>query len=190
MIRGFMIIELLISVVIMSVMSTVVLSANSNMSARLQTDNLAHLVALSIREAQTRALSATVPPGATTAPGYGVYFSIDGGGATQVILYTDPPTSDGGDNTYTEDTEMVSQPRVLGQGFTISGLGASAVEGQPVNKVSILFRRPRSDAIIRYGMSAGSASSPTNNASIRISSPKAGVTKTIVVTSTGQISVQ
>lgn len=184
-----MMVELLISIMIMSVMSTIVLSANSNMSARLQADNLAHMIALSIREAQTRALSATVPVnanGAGEVPGYGVYINRSNG--TQVTTFTD--TAD--EAAYSAETSDVYTNSSLGQGFTISQLrGRDEVTGydMPTEGISIFFKRPRPDAVLNYLPTAGPMRA-ANAVTIEVSSAKAGVTKTITVTSTGQISVQ
>jgi hypothetical protein len=179
----------------MSVMSTVVLSANSEMTARLETDNLAHLIALSIREAQLRALSATVPVdavGASSIPGYGMYFSAEGSNQSSVVFFSDTRTGDSV-SYYPGYSQGLSSPKI-GKGYTISGFSPVNSSGggtptQATQSVSIYFHRPRPDATIYYGSSL----MPTTRASsvtMTVTSPKAGVTKTITVTSTGQITVE
>lgn len=193
---GFMIIELLISVLIMSAMSTVVLSANSNMSARLQTDNLAHQIALSIREAQTRALSATAPMGtddASQIPGYGVYINMTEN--NRVEVFSDTRLTNVA--YYPTLSESVGTTKAFGSGFVIDRLSAvSSNSGESAAEfggASIYFHRPRPDAQIFYSSSRNdetpSALNPASQVSIRVQSSK-WYSKTIKVTSTGQISVQ
>jgi type II secretory pathway pseudopilin PulG len=195
--RGFLTLELLISVFIMGALSTVVISANSSMSARLQTDNLAHLIALSIREAQTRALSATAPVGADTAnevPGYGVYISIADN--TQIVPFVDTRSDAVNGIAYYPGASTPNAPKVLGQGYRISGISvvdaAGGTQIPEARSLSIYFHRPRPDADIFYGISPSNPAptTPATQASIVIRSPKDGVTRTVTVTSTGQISVQ
>lgn len=185
-----MLIELLISVVIMTLMSTVVLSANSNMSARLQTDNLAHMIALTIREAQTRALSATAPIGVNDVggvPGYGVVISSAQDENTTVKLFQET----GASSAYNAGSATLPG-FTLGKGYKISSLSARNHDtGQPasyVQSVSVYFHRPRPDAAIYYGTSRYPDAKGTQ-ATITVRSPK-GNSKVITVSSTGQISVQ
>ncbi len=171
----------------MGMMSSIVISANATMSSRLQTDNLAHLIALSIREAQTKALSASAPVGATNAssvPGYGVYIS---GAQNTVTSFTETGTN----MYYREGESAADTPTPLGRGFTISDLTAvraGVSETLDITGVSIYFKRPKQDAKIYY--TVGGAMIEGQSATISIRAPRGGLVKNITVTATGQISVQ
>jgi hypothetical protein len=187
-----MTLELLISVVIMSMMSVIVLSANANLSSRLEAENLAQLIALSVREAQVRALSATVPIGETIAgnvPGYGVYLRL--AGTPPVITFSDSRNFPAG-VPYTTGNSIILTGNDLGHGFQLTAFAAkeyltlSDVVPSPT-EISIFFHRPKSDAYLYYD--AGGGMTRAASVTLTIGSPK-GVTKTITVTATGQITVQ
>jgi len=77
---GFMMIELMISLAIMTMLTTVTLSANSKISSRINVSNLTQKIALDIREAQLKSVSSTATnyeeSGVSQSifPGYGVHF--------------------------------------------------------------------------------------------------------------------
>jgi prepilin-type N-terminal cleavage/methylation domain-containing protein len=179
--KGFSLIELLVVLAMMSMISGVVLVSNSTFSSRMVIDNLAHSIALTIREAQTYALSVKEDPSGDF-PGYGVHF--DSMTPTQFVIFADSDGDriyDPGSGCGSGSTECLER-KILNNGMHI--LMVSCVPGCTSPNLDITFTRPNPDARIRSG-----AIDTYAQGIVTLQSSK-GFTRTISVWTTGQISVQ
>jgi len=197
--RGFTLVELLVTIMIFVVLTSVVLFSQNSFNNSVLIKDLGYDIASTVRQAQNYAVDVAESQENTFTP-YGVYFNINAGGGsnTNFVLFSDtgngsggPPdgiydgTPSAGSVTYCPptDTECV-QKYTIGNGNYIasmcagSGSGASCVN---TNTLTILFKRPNPDAIIN----SGSAS----YADIKVSSAS-GVKKDVIITGVGQIYVQ
>jgi type II secretory pathway pseudopilin PulG len=182
--RGFTLIELLVVAGIFMVLSTVVLSANTQFGNRVVLQNLAHEMALTVREAQVYGIAVRRFSGSNFDVGYGMYFiPSDGENQTIYQLFGDAIANgvyDGGETVRT---------MTLASGYRIVDICArdasSSIETCGLPAIHVLFYRPEPDAIIRR--IAGTPSD--DRARIIIESPR-GTRAQVVIETSGQISVQ
>ena len=164
-------------------LSTVVLANNTRFGNIIVLQNLAHNIALSIREAQVFGLASLQYGAQNFDTGYGVHITQGAG----YELFADV----NGNGIY-DSTEEV-KPYTLGGGYTITDICAPSITcGR--SRLDILFKRPEADACISAGESTpldgdGDCISSVQRAVVTLSSAR-GDTATIIVESTGQISVQ
>ena len=179
---GFTLIELLVVMGIMIVITTLVLARYSQFNGVILLRDLAYDVALSFREAQVYGISGRSDSG-VFAYRYGVY--INKGAPTQYILFGDSNN----DSAY-ESNEVVTA-YTMRTGYGISEICAHTTAG--VNKcastgglstLTVMFKRPEPDAIIRSDV----VGDVYTDATVTMLSP-AGATRSVTVTSTGQIAV-
>lgn len=183
--RAFSLIELLVSVSILTVITGVVLANNTQFNSSVLLGNAAYDIALTIREAQVYGLS-TQAFGGEFQVGYGVHFSS----AREYVLFAD--VDQNRNRRYDAGVDQVVRQYTLGRGFTIAQLCATRTDqsvacsqsSASLEHLDIAFLRPNPDATI-----TGTDPKPFSSARITITSPS-GETRTISVQSTGQISVQ
>ncbi len=191
---------------IMVIITGVMLLNQSRFDSSTLLRSLAYSVALSVRQAQVYGVSVfgtNTSSGVTYASAYGVY--VNAVNNNQYILFADlhPGTYD----SATVQSEAV-KTFTLGTGYVISDFCAaqsgSPVAGNPqawcnsggtLTSLSILFRRPDPDACfatnLQTGPCAPGGSPYYSSASIQIQNQAdAANTHSIIVTSTGLISVQ
>ncbi len=188
--RGFTLVELMVVFSISSLIGLMVIIGYPDFASNIEFKNQTLDVAITIREAQVYGVSVKetkVGVGVFDAP-YGVYFDINT--PNSYIFFADV------NNNKFYDTAIdltIGQPIILKNGYTVSDLCVkfplraldcySDGAGLGVETLSIFFKRPEPDAIIKYGISSG-----YSFATIEIKNT-AGNVKTIRVTNTGQISV-
>lgn len=184
---GFTLIELLVVMGIMIVITTLVLARYSQFNGVVLLRSLAYDVALSIREAQVYGISGK-SSGGVFAYRYGVHLSKTD--STRYRLFGDT-----NNNIAYEASEVVTAYSMR-PGYGISemcahrssdGTEICATSGG-ISSVTIMFKRPEPDAIIRACPSAGPCVAAID-ATITLVSPT-GATRSVTVTSTGQISVK
>mgnify|MGYP000267498473 CR=1 FL=1 len=187
---GFGLIELVVTIGIMVLVSSVVLSRHTGFNSEVLLRNQAYSVAFTIREAQQSAVSAVGGAGDFRSA-YGVYFTTDTtNNANQLyrsyrdlngnLAYDAPPS---GDNPLLN--------RLDGR-FVLSNIdapGASLVPpGVPdLAAVSIAFQRPNFDAIY---FDANGNEFTADQVNIEIQLQSSGETEQVVVLPTGQILVE
>jgi len=168
------------------ILSAIVLASNSRFGSAIILQNLAHDIALSIREAQiygiaVRRYDPSAGPG-TFGQGYGIHFAP----GTSFELFADV-----NGNGKWESTETVKTTTIAG-GFAITNV-CSPEDTCGLTSVDILFKRPEPDACISANgavtLSDGSCISALQRATIDITSPRSEAA-TIVIEASGQISVQ
>tara|TARA_B100000745_G_scaffold295907_1_gene240608 strand:- start:22923 stop:23531 length:609 start_codon:yes stop_codon:yes gene_type:complete len=182
---GFTVIELIVVVGILGVVSSITLTSYSKFGGQILLRNLAYDVALSIRQAQVYGISARSFLGAQFASGHGVYFDFAEGNNT-FVAYTDTDNNNFYTSAGTEWVETFS----IGPGYFIDRLcvpSGSSSENCAITSLDILFKRPEPDAIIRA--SVGGGFTQYDRVRIVLASPR-GSTLSVLVESTGQISIQ
>ena len=184
--RGLSLIELLVTISIITVITTILLVRHGQFSGQILLTNLAYEVALSIREAQVYGLGSKESPigSSNFNVGYGVHF--DAANAAYFIFFADLNNN----HRYDGVGELLKQYETrYGNRITdfcgISAGGSSQCAAQgSVSYLDITFLRPNPDAFLFT--SAGSA---YHSASVSVTSPQ-NFTRSVTVYSTGQISVQ
>lgn len=173
---AFTLVELLVSVAIFTLITTVAVFNNAQFNGNVILSNLAYEVALSVRQAQFYGITVKQSSTNTFDAGYGMNFNI--ATPSSYILFEDKPTPnkiyDAGEalETYMLRKGNLISRICLSQGGTCSSYPS----------VDISFVRPNPDAFIKY------AGSTYSKAEICVSSPS-GNKRKVVVESTGQISV-
>lgn len=175
--QGFTIVELLVSITIVTLLSTVIIFQFSKFDSQLLLRNVAYEVAGAIREAQVYGVSVT-GVGGTFNTSYGVHFDA---GAKTYILFKDT-----GDRIY-QPAEALKTLEVGGKNNSISSLclvtGGST--DCTLTSLDLVFKRPEPDA--KYA--ANGAVTTASNAIIKITS-SAGSQREVYVYTTGQISIR
>ena len=193
--KGFSLVEMLASIAIFTIITTVVLVGHSNFSGGLLIENLAYDIALSIRRAQVFGLSVR-EFGASDSEfdiGYGVHF--DSANDDLYIFFADKqaPKYIGYEIGYDDASENV-EIMTLGKGNKILKICAilqDSVEkcstdiNGAITSLDIIFQRPNPEAIIKSNIQNDVYAS----AKVTIQSPKE-TTFDINTLITGQISVE
>lgn len=183
---GFSLVELVVSVAIFTIITSVILARHSQFSGTLLLENLAYDIALSIRKAQVFGLSVRefTTGSSEFNVGYGVHF--DSADNTSYIFFADRDR----DEAYGGSGEIV-ETFSLRRGNTISefcGILANGTEkctDSGVTFLDIVFERPNPEAIIKSNLPGNTYES----ARITVSSPQ-GTTWNVETFITGQISIQ
>ena len=178
--KGFTLIELLISITIFVMVSGLVLANFPSFSSRIVLDNLAHEIALTIREAQVFGIG--VLRTGVEFPSYGVYFNLSN--STQFILFADIDEND----KYDEGPDVILETFTITKGNFISALCGDIVnctsDVSNLDGLHVTFVRPDPEAnlVDNFG-------NTYDYVKIIVESPE-GSSRTITVWSTGQISAQ
>lgn len=199
-IAGFTLTELMITITVFVLLSAVVITNFRSVDNSLILTNVAHQVAVIIRKAQISGISNTgLGSGAAEVfPSYGVHFDTTGPPPQNTfILFADLPAG-AGDGVCLGTCPLLPPPPpgkegiqryTLAPGYTIKDLcGNFKTTGTPgcgLNRLNITFVRPNPDAVLKRN----AGDTPYSNAEVIIQS-KTGVTKTIVIWKTGQISIE
>ena len=196
--KGFTLVELLVTLSLFVVLTTIVIFSQSKFNGSILLTNLAYDVALTVRQAQTYGVNVREDVKETKIAekfqhAYGVHFDTKNNHDKEFILFSDSnnsgkyngnwdckSSSDSCVNSYS-----IKRGNYISSIFIISSdTGCSSVDGGcSVDKLDITFLRPDPNA--RFD-------SPSKNniteAKIIISSAN-GDTRNVVVNSTGQISI-
>lgn len=195
--QGFTLVELIITVGIMTFVSSVILFENGKFNSSILLTNLAYEAALNARQAQVFGLSSRQAPGTTsTNVGYGVYFDINS--PQQFIFFADTNITGGNKNSF-QPEETINTLGITNRNYISdicrrkNDLKCAIADGDTtLNKVNITFLRPDPEPIFKY-----EAAGPTYN--ILDADYVVIVFKTIgndedkrcmVVTNAGQISIK
>ncbi len=188
---GFTLVELLVTIVIFVLLTSLVLFSQGNFNNTVLLNNLAYDLALSIRQAQDYGTS--IREFASSTPlfsSYGMYFNTTVSNKN-FVLFADTT----GDNRYNgsvalcpaNDPECI-QKYSINNGSFIKSIcaGADSAHCNAIaSYMNIMFKRPNPDA----GIYMDANPTAQNYAAITLSSVS-GTTRTVVVTSVGQIYVQ
>ena len=199
---GFTLIELLVTIVIFVILTGVVLFNQSGFDNTVLLNNLTYDIALTIRQAQTFGVNTRESASSTSISGYvfppyGIFLNIDnanGGNNKNIILFSDttPDSKFNNDPSLScpaNDAECV-QKYSIKRGSYIKQICVPSGTGEEcdnVKKITIMFKRPKPDALI-YG--GNDKITPLGQARIIISSADGSAESSVVVTNIGQIYVQ
>ncbi|MEI6864148.1 MAG: type II secretion system protein [Candidatus Adlerbacteria bacterium] len=192
--RGFTLIELLVVSAIIVIITMVLLLRQSRFDSSTILRSLAYSVALSVRQTQvygTSVLGSNNSGAVSYASAYGLYFSA--ATPSSYVLFAD--FNNNGVYDSTEETVKVFS---LNTGYVISEVctklsggsnrctGADDSSGmRTITSLNILFKRPNPDAVFTTDINGESYISGY----IQVRSGD-GTTRSVVITSPGQISVQ
>jgi prepilin-type N-terminal cleavage/methylation domain-containing protein len=198
---GFTLIELMVSLAIFAFMTAFLLAKYGTFDQNTLLTNLAYDTAITIRSAQSYGLNVQGVLNASTCNGqagftagnpcffypYGVHF----GNPTpnnQFILFTDLNQGTANAGLYTGSNEDVSK-YTMNRGYTIQSIcaGTASSTCAQLSSLDITFKRPNPDAIIDGAQLVGGP--VTNQAYAKITLTANGLTQSVVVQSTGQISI-
>ncbi|MCR4274958.1 MAG: type II secretion system GspH family protein [Candidatus Campbellbacteria bacterium] len=180
---GFTLMELIVTVSIFALISTVVLVRNSQFDNEVLLADVAYDVALSIRQAQNYGIH-VLGQGTNFDNAYGVYFEA-GTDATTYKLFLDLD----GNYAYSSSPEETLETFTLGRGFTVARLcdfSTAKTCDSELENANIIFERPNPDAIINTV--SGGVTRALGAVGIELVTPRGG-SRLVVVESTGQISV-
>ncbi len=181
---GFGMIELLISISVMAIISAIIMTRQDSFNGSLLLRNEVYDIALTAREVQFSAVSASNDSSATFRTRRGLQFSTGDDGFT-IFSDTTP-------NGWPVVTEHYGIQGNIDPRFVIRDV--RAVGGPNVSQVSVVFERPNFDGHFYIDDISGEQN---NISSIEIDIARVGETgtgvnivRTLEITSTGQIAVQ
>ncbi|MCE9541612.1 prepilin-type N-terminal cleavage/methylation domain-containing protein [Candidatus Kaiserbacteria bacterium] len=191
---GFTLIELMVVTGIMIVISGLMFANNNSFGGTVQLENLAYDMALTVRQAQVYGISVQRFSTNTFASAYGVHFSysVNPTAHDAFYLFADVVAQN---NRYdcadpanaTPTTCELVAAETLFSGYRVADLCIPKTQVRPCghSTLDITFHRPNPDAYI----TADSQDVPYESARIYVTSPR-GQTKSVIVETNGQISVQ
>lgn len=183
--RGFGLIELMVSISIMTLVSTVILVKNRSFNNALLLRNQAYEIAFTLRQAQLMAVSGNMEATARRNI-YGVHLDLSTNNR-QYRLYRDDLSNI---NWYDGTDATIGTLGSIDSNYVISGItnGAGTSLG---NTLSVSFVRPNFDAIFKTS-SGSTVPGPVNiTISPRDTSGYSTIpTRKVEITSTGQITVK
>ena len=192
--------ELLVSIAIVSVILTVVVSNQSTYTDGAALTNLADEISSTISQAQAYGIGVReFSPGSSEfSASFGLTFSLLGSGSnTAYLSFADR----NGNKIYDEDwscpvggTSECREKVSIARGNYIESLCVVFIPGPDicnVGRVDISFARPSTEAQILFFNTGGESFSPAGRkgAKVVLKSPS-GLTRSVVVYTTGQVSVQ
>jgi len=195
---GFTLIEMVVVSAIMLVITTFVLFQQAKFDSVTLLRSLTYNVALSVRQAQVYGTSVreSAPGSGIFGKGYGIHFAASlpctGGAWTCYVIFSD----NNGNGAY--DTGEALPTFTLGRGYAVSRLCATIAGGvtqhctPAVDRLTIFFRRPNPEACFstnQAGSCAVGAAAAYSAAYIQLTSLGGTDTRSVKVSSTGQIDV-
>jgi prepilin-type N-terminal cleavage/methylation domain-containing protein len=204
---GFSLPELLVSVVIIVLITTIIIYNQGDFNDRISLSNAASDIELQIREAQVYGISVReFQPAGDFTSAYGVTFNITTSGGTPGSIgplnfwsFIDRITKNGYYDTSTWSSCSVSPTSeclkisALTRGnvvYALYAIDSSSID-RAIGRLDITFLRPNPNALMIFrNLSNGTVTYPGyKGAKIVIQSPKGNQT-TVTVFSNGQISIQ
>ena len=198
---GFTILELIISIAIVTVILTVVVLNQSTYTDGIAITNLADEISLTISQAQVYGVGVKEFSSGSSefSASYGLSFSLLASGSNSAYIYF---ADRNGDGVYNGDwacpiggTSECLEKGNISRGNYIDSLCAVVTSGPDQcvtpKRIDISFSRPNTKAQIIFFNSAGASFlvAGMKGAKIILKSPK-GSTRSVTVYETGQISVQ
>ncbi len=202
--RGFTLIEMLVVSAIILVITTFVFLQQGKFNSATLLRSLVYSVALSARQAQVYSTSVRgVSSGVSTAfgGGYGIYFPGVGDPAgTTYYMFVDSVNGDGVRAAGGSEDLVPPSPYVLGKGYYVSKFcvrsgAATAIcsdDPTPITTLTIFFRRTPDACFSTSAVTNTCAIGATqlySAAYIQLKSAGNGDTRSLKITSTGQIAV-
>ena len=207
--RGFTLIEMIIVVAMIAIIAAISISQFVKNKQNSTVQNIAEELALNIRRAQSLAL-AVQPTGTGLGSfqnGYGIYLDLNKSNSYDLFVdFESTPGTGGWDHAYKNNTTGCGSPSITNHECLekISFTSADFIESLELcnttcttldssNPLAITFLRPNLDAYFcttSYSNGGCSSSTPAGYVKINVSSPSNEKVKTVLVWSTGQISIE
>jgi len=187
--RGFSLIELMISITIMVIVISVVSTRQGAFNGAVLLRGQAYEAALTVREVQLNAVSATGDGGEFRSV-YGIHFNTSSSTNGRYTIFKDTPGPSVNANGFFDPGEEFGQQSFLDRRFEVREIRSIGDTMESTGGLSVVFVRPNFDA--RFFDSAGevNASSVEVDIARRDSAgTDPGSIRTLEVTATGQISV-
>jgi len=184
---GFGLIELLISISIMILVTSIVLSQHNAFNSSVLLKSQAYEIALQAREVQLNAVSIVGDGTPDFRKVYGLHFNKLTGANDSYKIFQDA----GDDNFYNGASEQFGKQGKLDSRFIISGIrtmDGTTVDDDTINDISVIFERPNFDARFFTGPNS-EVSDAISSIEIDIKLEATGEVRIIEITKTGQISV-
>lgn len=192
--RGFGLVELMVSISIMTLVTTVILVKNRSFNNALLLRNQAYEIAFSLRQAQLLAVSGTREVGAISNQ-YGIHFDVSASPANgRYRMFRDGGSTNPNPGWYSAaaaDDSPIGTLGMLDNRYIIQDIVDSSDNSLAGDALSVTFIRPNFDALFRT--SAGT--SVTGPVYLKIT-PKDTTgysvlpSRLVEITATGQISVK
>jgi prepilin-type N-terminal cleavage/methylation domain-containing protein len=187
--RGFGLVELMVSISIMTLVSTVILVKNRSFNNALLLRNQAYEIAFTLRQAQLLAVSGT-KESATSSNQYGVHFDIQTSSTDgKYRTFRDDINSGTNKGWYTVDDSTIGLSS-LDSRYKIVDFIDSDGDSLDTDFLSVTFVRPNFDALFKTAAGTSFPGPVYIVISPRDSNYTVVPNRLIEVTSTGQISIQ
>ncbi len=191
--HGFGLVELMVSISIMTLVSTVILVKNRSFNNALLLRNQAYEIAFSLRQAQLMAVSGTKEIGASSRNTYGVHFSLNNDSANsinrQYRMFRD---DQGAVSFYDAGDVTIGTVGTIDNNYIIDITNSAGNAASMPDTLSITFTRPNFDAKFITSTGGATLASPVylkvmpKNATGYNTVPY----RLIEITRTGQITVK
>lgn len=188
-IEGFTLIELMVTIAIVTVIMGIILIENSKFNDSIILTNTAYEVALVARQAQVFGLSSKAASSGTIYSGYGISASAVNGENTVVHLFADTNS----DGIY-QSAEEITGGVQLGRGIRVTHICFN--DGTQIcnsttdrSTTNVIFKRPNPESDIRDGL----GSIPVGVKQVQINVDTAASTngrRCVLIYKSGQISVK
>ena len=172
--KGFTLIEMLVTVSIFAIISTIVVARNATFDNEVLLNNLAYDIALSVREAQQFGINVRVAQGQFDAP-YGIHFDADS------ATYSSFIDRDGNGIYSGSLSGELLEVYTIGRGARVEALCDIVADACDLTSLDIVFRRPEPDAIINNGT--------IGQARVELRSARQEGVRHVDISSTGQIAI-
>jgi prepilin-type N-terminal cleavage/methylation domain-containing protein len=183
--KGFTLVELLVSIGIIGIVSSIVLVKYNTFDSTVLLKSLAYEIALSLREAQVRSVSVSGTSGEFDYP-FGISFSLGKQYVSFLHTGTDEyPVYGGVDTT---DLRTFSIDRTMEIIALCIDVGSGEVCNAGIERLDVSFRRPKFTGLF-HAEGSGESSSDIESATIKVGSATPGNVFAVKVTNLGQISV-
>lgn len=196
--KGFSLIELLVSIGIMVTILTVVVFGQNKYTEAANLTQLADEIAMSVSQAQAYGIAVKeLETGSLNfSSGYGLSITLlEEGGEQEYIYFADINDSQYYDGDLGCGSEECLEEIAISRGNYIESFCVLRTQGTDqcgaAQRVDISFKRPETDARLFFFNSGGQSYNTPNleGVQINLKSPS-GLTKSVIVYVTGQVSVQ
>ena len=179
--RGFTLVEVLVSIGIFTVLTGVVLSNYRGYNTNALFANASEDIVLALRQAQVYGVGVKGTGTSFTTP-YGVYFSTVAAKKNEIVIFADT----NGNRIYNPLAGETAVETIKWNSTT--AVSTITCDGVPCgNNVYVTFKRPNPDAFVA---TVANQAISVGKLDVVLNDSNTGKTSTISITSTGQISLQ